>query len=177
MRGVPQVLGQLVPRDPAGDSLADPNAELVRRLILELADEAAHGHGDKPAVLAQPVDADVVERDQRLELVRDGIPDLLLGGETGELRAELLDRLQLRRPGGHLREVLGVLDGRCRVRRKRRQGSDLLLAPGMGSVVVDGQEAQQAVAVEERRGAQGVEALLDHRGPNRLCPDVVAIAH
>ncbi len=177
MRGVPQVLGQLVQGDPAGDSLADPSAEQVRRLILELADEPTHGHGDEPAALAQPIDTDVVERDQRLELVRDGVSDLLLGGETGELRAELLDRLQLRRPGGHPREVLGVLDGRRRVRRERRQGLELPWAPWMGSVVVDGQKTEQAVAVEERRGAEGVEALLDHRGSNRLRPRVVAIAH
>ena len=46
----------------------------------------------------------------------------------------------------------------------------------MGPVVVDVQEPEDHLAVEERRRAQGVEALLDDRRPDRRAARIVGVA-
>ena len=101
----------------------------------------------------------------------------LLGGEARQACAELLDRLELRRPARHLGEVLGVGHGRRRVGRECRQGLELLRVPRVRSVVMDGQHAEGTVlAAQERHRGKGVEPFLHHRGPERLRAWVVAVA-
>ena len=163
--------------DPAGDPLAELDAKLVGRLVVELADEAPHRHREQPAVRLEPVDADVVVLDELVQLVGDGRADLMLAGEAGEPCSELLDRLEVRRPRRHPPVVLGVLDRRRRLGREAAEGRQLLLGPGMGPVVVDDQEPEEIVAVVERRGADRVEPLLHDRRPEVGRPRVVAVAH
>ncbi len=162
--------------DPARDALADPDAELVGRLVVELADEAAHRHRHQPAVRAQPVDADVVVLDELIQLVGDGRPDLALGGQSGQAGPQLLDRLEVGRPGRHPLVVLGVLDRGRGLGREPAEGCQLLLGPGVGPVVVDDQEPEQLGAVVERRGADRVEPFLHHRGADLHRPGIVPVA-
>ncbi len=175
--GVGQVLRDAVGRHPAGDPLAEADPELVRGLVVELADQAAHRDRHEPAIRSQAVDADVVVLDELVELVGDRGPDLALAREARQLRAQLLDRLQVRRPRRHPFEVLGVLDGRRRLGREPAERRQLLLRPGVGPVVVDDQEAEEVVPVEERRRTDRVEALLDDGGTRLDRARVVAVAH
>ena len=174
-RRVGQVLGDLVLGHPAGDPLAEVDLELLRRLVDVLADLAEHRDRDE-VLLLEPVDADVVVVDELAELGRDGLADLADARQAVEPRAELLDRLELGRPGRHLAVVLGGLDGHRRLGGEGRHRVELTLRPGVRSVVVDVEQPEQFGAVEERHRAQGVEALLDHRRPHRRSARIVGVA-
>ena len=162
-------------RDPAGDALAELDLELFRCLVDVLADLALHG--DRDEVLAvQPIDPGVVEVEQLAQLGRDGEADLLHAREPVESGPELLDRLELGRPGRHLAVVLGRADGHRCLRREGRHGVELVLGPRVRPIVVDVEQAEQVGAVEQGRRAQGVEAFLDHRRAHRTAARVVRIA-
>ena len=74
-RGVAEVLGDPVGRDPAGDALAHRDAQLVGRLVDVLADLALHRDRDE-VVADEPVDAGVVVVDELAQLGRDRLADL-----------------------------------------------------------------------------------------------------
>ncbi len=105
-RRVAEVLGHAVRRDPAGDPDPDPDPELLRRLVDVLADLAAEGDRHQ-VVTDDPVDPDVVIVDELTQLGGDRQPDLALDGQPVQPTPELLDRLELRRPGGHPGDVVG----------------------------------------------------------------------
>ena len=150
---------------PSRDALADRDAQLVRGLVDVLADLALHRHRDEVRA-RDAVDPDVVEVDQLAQLRGDRDADLAHAGEVVQPRAELLDGLQLGRPGRHLLEVLGRADGDAGLGRERGEGLELIRRPGMRRVVVDVEQAEQLGAVHHRRRAQRVVALLDHGGPD-----------
>ncbi len=161
--------------DPAGDAFAEPDHQLLGGLVDVLADLALHGDRDQVLAL-EPVDPDVVIVDQLTQLRGNRQADLADARQPREADAELLDRLELGRPGRHFLEVLGVLDGHRRLGRERGHRLELVLAPGMGRVVVDVQQAEQFRPVEQRRSADRVEPFLDDGGPNVQSARVVAVA-
>ena len=175
-RGIREVLGDPLLGDPAGDALADRDAELVGRLVDVLADLPLHRDRHEVGAL-DPVHADVVEVDELAKLGGDGDADVMDVREVVEARSELLDRLQLRGPGGHLLEVLGGPDGDAGLRREGRDGLELVGRPGVRRVVVDVQQSEQVGAVHEGRRAEGVVALLHDRGARIRTTRVVAIVH
>ena len=165
LAGVRQVLGDAMLGDPAGDALAELDLELLGRLVDVLADLALHR--DRDQVLAdEPVDPDVVVVDELAQLGRDREADLAVARQPRQADAELLDRLELGRPGRHLLEVLGVLDRDRRLRREGGHRLELVVGPVVRRVVVDVQQAEQLGAVEQRRRADRVEALLDDGRPD-----------
>ena len=172
--GVRQVLGDPVLGDPAGDALADRDAQLVRRLVDVLADLALHRDRDEVLAL-DAIDADVVVVDELAQLGGDGQADLAHAREVVEPRAELLDRLELGGPGRHLLEVLGGPDRDAGLGRERGDGLELVGDPGMRRVVVDVEHAEQLGAVHQRRRAHRVEALLDDRGADVGAARIVAV--
>ena len=89
--------------------------------------------------------------------------------------AELLDRLELGRPGRHPLVVLGGPDGDARLGRQRADRVELVGRPVVRPVVVDVEQAEQLGAVQQRGRAQRVEALLDHCGTDVLATRVVAV--
>ena len=149
--GVGEVLGDAVRCHPARDPLAEPDPQLVRRLVDELADEPPHGDRHEPAVVPEAIDAHVVVRDELVELVGDRAPrsrsrssagpgERRAAGSTGGGRST----------GRHLLVVLGVLDGGAGLGREPGQRRHLLLGPGVGAVVVHDRGAR---APRPRRGA------------------------
>ena len=82
---------------PAGDALADLEAELVLDLVGVFTDVAAPGHR-QAVVTDDAIDAHVVVVDELLELDRDGHADLAHAAHPIEARTKLLDGLKLRRP-------------------------------------------------------------------------------
>ena len=96
--------------------------------------------------------------------------------QVAEAGAELLDRLELGRPGRHLLEVLGGPDGDAGLGRQGRDRVELVVGPGVRLVVVDVEQAEQLGAVHERRRADRVEALLDDGRPDIGAARVVAVA-
>ena len=174
-RGVAEVLGDPMLGDPAGDALTERQPKLVRRLVDVLADLAEHGDRDE-VVADQPVDAGVVVVDQLAQLAGDRLADLVDARQPAQSRPELLDRLELGRPGGHPLEVLGGPDGDARLGRQGADRVELVVGPVVRMVVVDVEHPEQVGPVEERRRAQRVEPLLDDGGPDALAPRVVAVA-
>ena len=63
------------------------------------------------------------------------------------------------------------------VHREGLQRLELFLGPRMGAVVVDGEEAQELVAVEQRADRDGVEAFLDDRSADAGAARVVRVVH
>ena len=173
--GIAQVLGDPVDRDPAGDPLAEGDPQLIRRLVDVLADPALHGHRDEVLVL-QPVDADVVVVDELMQLGGDGDPDVGGAGEPIEAHAELLDGLELGRPGGHPVVVLGRPDRDAGLGRQLRHRVELGIRPRMRPIVIDVEQPQEGRAVPKRRRAQRVETLPDDRRAHAGTARVVAIA-
>ena len=96
-------------------------------------------------------------------------------GQAAQPRPELLDRLELGGPRRHALEVLGGPDRDAGLGRQGGHGLEVVVGPGVRLVVVDVEQAEQRGAVEQRRGADGVEALLDDRGPDALAARVVAV--
>ena len=165
--GVGQVLRDAVRGHPAGDALADLEAELVLDLVGVLADVAAPG--DRQAVVADDaIDAHVVVVDELLELDRDGHADLAHAAHPVEPRAELLDRLELRRPARHLGVGAGILDGDAGLRGEGLERLQLRARPRPMSVVVEDEHAERSAFGDERRHGDRVEALLDDRLAQRL---------
>ncbi len=107
---IAEVLGDAMFGDPAGDALAQGEPEHVGRLVDVLTDLAEHRHGDE-VLTDQSVDPGVVIVDQLAELAGDRLADLVDAREPAEASPQLLDRLELGRPGGHPFEVLGGPDG------------------------------------------------------------------
>ena len=106
LRGVRQVLGDAVGRDPAGDPDTDADPQLLGRLVDVLADLALEG--DRHEVVAvDPIDPDVVVVDELAQLGGDRHPDLALAGQPVEPAAELLDRLELSGPRRHPGDIGG----------------------------------------------------------------------
>ena len=160
--------------DPAGDALADRDPQLVGRLVDVLADLALHR--DRDQVLAdEPVDPGVVVVDQLAQLGGDRLADLGHARQPAEPGPELLDRLELGGPGRHPLEVLGGPDRDARLGRQRGDRVELVGRPVVRPVVIDVEQPEQLRAVEERRRAQRVEALLDDGGPDVLAARVVAV--
>ena len=124
----------------------------------------------------EPVDPDVVVVDELAQLGRDRLADLVDARQPAEPRAELLDRLELGRPGRHPLEVLGGPDGDARLGRERADRVELVVGPVVRLVVVDVEHAEQVGPVEQRRRAERVEALLDDRRADALAARVVAVA-
>ncbi len=89
---------------------------------------------------------------------------------------ELLDRLELGGPGRHPLEVLGGLDRDARLGRQRPDRVELVRRPVVRPVVVDVEQPEQFRAVDQRRRAQRVEALLDDGRPDALAARVVSVA-
>ena len=143
-------------------------------LVDVLADLALHGDRDDVVAL-DPVDPDVVVVDELAQLGRDGLPDLVHAGQPVQACPQLLDRPELRGPRGHPLEVLGRADRHARLGREGGHRLEVVLGPGVRSVVIDDEEPEQLGAVEERRGADGVVALLDHGRTHALTARVVAI--
>ena len=67
--------------DPAGDALAEPDLQLLGRLVVVLADVALHRDRDE-VVADQAVHPDVVVVDDRPQLGRDREADLAVAGEA-----------------------------------------------------------------------------------------------
>ena len=103
--GVPQVLRDTVAGDPAGDFLTNFQSELFAVLGLVLADFAAPRNRDAVVAL-EAVDADVVTGNQLVELCADRLADLEDPTQARQSRPQLLDRVELRRPGRHSVVVL-----------------------------------------------------------------------
>ena len=143
--------------------------ELVRRLVDVLADLALHRDRDE-VVADQPVDADVVVVDELAELGGDRHADLVDAGQPVQPRAELLDRLELGRPGRHPLEVLGGPDRDARLGRQGGHRLEVVVGPGVRPVVVDVEQAEQLVAVEERRGADACRSPPGRPRPGRPSP-------
>ena len=159
---IPEVLGQAMLCDPAGDALAHGHPQLVRRLVDVLADLA--DHRDRQQVAADdPVDPHVVIVDELPQLGGDREPDLLDVGQPVEPRPELLDRLELGGPRRHPLVVLRLPDRHAGLRRELADRVELVGRPLMRPIVVDGQEAEDLRVIEQRRDADRVEALLDDR--------------
>ena len=106
-RRVVEPLGDPVLGDPARDPGAELDLELLRGLVHVLADPALHGDRASGPRSYEPVDAHVVVVDELAELGRDRLADLLDARQPVEARAELLDRLELGRPGRQLGVVRG----------------------------------------------------------------------
>ena len=174
-RRVAEVLRDAMLGDPAGDALADGDPELVGRLVDVLADLSEHGHRDQVRA-DQPVDPGIVVVDQLAELAGDRLADLGHARQPAEACPELLDRLELGRPCRHPLVVLGGPDRDARLGRKRTDGVELVVGPVVRPVVVDVEHPEQVGAVEERRGAQRVEAFLDDRRADAFAARVVAVA-
>ena len=172
--GVAQVLGDGVLRDPAGDALADRDLELVEGLVDVLADLALHRDRDE-LVPGEPVDPDVVVVDELAQLRGDRHPDLVHAGQPVQAGPELLDRAELGGPRRHPLEVLGGPDRDAGLGREGGHGLEVVVGPGVRPVVIDVEQAEQLGAVEQRRGADRVEALLDDRGTDALAARVVAV--
>ncbi len=173
--GVAEVDGDAVLGDPAGDALADRDAEHVGGLVDVLADLPLHRDGDE-LVPHQAIDADVVVVDELAELGRDGHADLMHIRQAVQSGAELLDRLELRGPRGHLLVVLGGADGDRRLGGERGHDLEVVVGPGVRPVVIDVEQADELVVLQERRGADRVVALLDDGGPHVLAARVVPVA-
>ena len=153
---------------------ADPEAELVGDLVLVLADLAVEG--DRLEVLADDgVDAHVVIVDELVELAADGLSDLAHVGQAGEARAELLDRLELCRPGRRPRVVARVGNGDAGLRSEGIERVEVRLAPRPRTVLIEGEDAQDLVAGHERGHSHRVEALLDHRGTDAGATGIVGV--
>ena len=157
-----------------GDALAHRDLQLVGRLVDVLADLPAECDGDQ-FVAHPPVDADVVIVDQLAQLGADRQADVADVREVIESRPELLDRLQLGRPGRHLLEVLGGTDGHAGLRPEGRDRLELVRGPLVRFVVVDVEKAEHVVAVEQRRRAHRVETLLDDRRTDIGAPRVISV--
>ena len=158
-------LGDPAGGDPAGDPDADLDPELLGRLVDVLADLAPEG--DRHEIVADdPVDAHVVVVDELLELGRDRHPDLALAGQPVEPVAELLDRLELRRPGGHPGDV-----GRRRRAVGRRHSAPRCAAVRSGApasalrATVDRSPRQPAAPSPDRAALGGVEEALQVADP------------
>ena len=82
---------------------------------------------------------------------------------------------ELGRPRRHPLEVLGGPDRDAGLGRQGGHGLEVVVGPGVRLVVVDVEQAEQLGAVEQRRRADGVEALLDDRGTDALAARVVAV--
>ena len=92
-----------------------------------------------------------------------------------QARPELLDRLELRRPCRHLLEVLRRSDRDAGLGGEGGDRVELVAGPLVRCVVVHVEEAEHLVAVEQRRGAHRVEALLHHGRADVGAARVVAI--
>ena len=123
----------------------------------------------------QAVDPGIVVIDQLAELVRDGMADLGHARQSAQAGAELLDRLQLGGPGRHPLVVLGGPDRDARLGRQRGDRLELVFGPVMRAVVIDVEQAEQVRAIHQRRRAQRVEPLLDHRGSDVLAARVIPV--
>ena len=113
--------------------------------------------------------------DQLPQLGRDRVADLGDARQAAEPRPQLLDRLELGRPGRHPLVVLGGPDGDPRLGGQGGHRVELVGRPVMRLVVVDVEQPEELVTVEERGGAQGVEAFLHDRRPDVVAPRVVAV--
>ena len=173
-RGVAEDLGDPVGGDPAGDALAERDAQLVGRLVDVFADLALHRDRDE-LVADEAVDAGVVVVDQLAQLGRDRLADLGDARQPVQPRAELLDRLELGGPRRHPLEVLGGLDRDARLGRQRPDGVELVRRPVVRAVVVDVEQAEEVRAVHQRRRAQRVEAFLDDGRADILAARIVAV--
>ena len=165
-------------RDPAGDALAELELQRFERLVLVFPDTALHRDGIE-VVAVEPVDANVVVVDELAELGRDRLADLLDARQAAEPRAELLDRLELRRPRRELGVVPGRLDRDGRLGGERGHRLELVLGPRVWLVVIGAEDAErlQAIDIEERGDADGVEALLDDGRSEVADARVVAIVN
>ena len=173
----PQVLGDPVLGDPAGDALAERDPQLVGRLVDVLADLAAHRDRDRGPGPIEPVDAGVVVVDQLAQLGRDGQADLGHARQPVQPRAELLDRLELGRPGRHPLVVLGGPDGDARLGRQRRDRLELVGGPLVRLVVIDVEHARGARVPSSSGAVHSVsKPFLDHGRPDVLAARVVAVA-
>ena len=76
-----------------------------------------------------------------VELGADVVADVLDRAQPGQPRAELLDRLELRRPGGH---GLFVVDDRRPVVGQATEQGEVVIGPVVGGVVVQRQGARAA---------------------------------
>ena len=166
LRGVREVLRHAMLGNPAGDPLAQLDLQLFGRLVGVLADLALHRDRDQ-VVAVQAIDANVVGVDELAQLLGDREPDLLDVGQAVEPRAELLDRLELCRPGRHLLVVLGGPDGDHGARGQRGHRLQLLVGPVMRLVVVDVERAEELRPVEERRRADACRSPPGRRRPGR----------
>ena len=147
---------------------------MLGRLIHVLSHLTLHGNRDQ-VVPVQAVDTDVVVVEQLPQLGCDRQPDFVDAGEPVEPRSELLNGLELGSPRRHLRVVLGGLDRHARLGCERRQRVELVVGPLTRPVVVDVEQAQQLGAVEERRRADRVEALLHDGGADTRAARVIPI--
>ena len=129
--GVAEVLRDPVGGDPAGDALAERDAQLVGRLVDVFADLALHRDRDE-LVADEAVDAGVVVVDQLAQLGRDRLADLGDARQLVQPCPELLDRLELGGPRRHPLEVLGGLDRHARLGRQRPDGVELVRRPVVG---------------------------------------------
>ncbi len=173
-RGIRQVLGDAVGRHPARDPFADPASDEIRRLVEVDLVGRMEGDGDQ-VLTVEPVDTDVVVVDEAAQLRGHRGGDLGDRGQAGEAGAELVDRLQLGGPASEVRVLLGGPDRDGGLRREGRHRLEVGGRPGPGPVMTEIQHPDRIIAVEERRGADRVEALLHHGRPERPASHVVAV--
>ena len=173
--GISQPLGDPVLGDPAGDALTQRHPQLVGRLVDVLADLAEHRDRDEVTV-DEPVHPGVVVVDELAQLGRDRLADLGHARQAAQAGAELLDRLELGRPGRHPLVVLRRPDGDARLGRQRPDRVEVVGRPLVRLVVVDVEHPEQLRAVQERCRAQRVEPFLDDGGADVLAARVVAVA-
>ena len=124
----------------------------------------------------EPVHPGVVVVDQLAQLGGDRLADLGHARQPAQAGAELLDRLELGRPGRHPLVVLRGPDGDARLGRQRPDRLELVGRPLVRLVVVDVEHPEQLRAVQERCRAQRVEPFLDDGGADVLAARVVAVA-
>ena len=114
-----------------------------------------------------PIHACVVVRDELAELGGDRDADVVHVRDTRQAGAKALDRLELGRPGGHPAEGARGSHGDRRIARERLGGVEVALAPAVGSVVSQVEDAVEGLAVDERDRQQALDPLLDGGGSDR----------
>ncbi len=146
--------------DPAGDPLADRHRQHLG--CLRPIDEAVALERDRDELAAvHPVHAGVVVGDELAELGGDGVADVVHVRDACEAGTQALDRLELGRPGGHPAERARGSHGDRRVARERLGGVEVTLAPAVGAVVGQVEDAMERLAVDEGDPHEALDALLD----------------
>ena len=157
---------------PSGDAGPDLEPQLLAVLVGVLADLAAPCNR-LDIVPGDRIDAHVVVIDQLSQLRADRLADLRDLAQAVETRAQLLDRLELCGPRGHLLVVAGVLDGDAGLRSECLEDVEIVRRPFVTCVVVHGEHADALAVSGQRRQGDRVDPLVGHRRPDVGGPGIV----